>query len=87
MERYAETDKVRKMMLACTGQMLEIEKVMEAYVAFPNEENAQELSNQVDNLETSIQNLKLNLAMVVKQANGVNDEIVVAQTENGILLK
>lgn len=87
MAAFVDIERVRSAALCGIGELVEIVKLAETYAATPTEDNAEALVEAVEKHASQHEGFKLNVATMIKQASGVDDEIAAVQTENGILLR
>lgn len=92
MSKFVELDKVRSSILDGIQTLLALRFAAEAYAAAPTDELGEQLVEAFNKFSGQHEGLKLHLTAIVKQANGVAEEdggreIVVAETQNGFLLK
>ena len=87
MADFVNLNQLRIFILESIDQLLEIRKSAETYAVDPSEDNETKLLAAVDSYENRREGLELHLTHVIKQANGVEDEVMGTQTENGIILE
>jgi hypothetical protein len=80
-------NKVNSNILSAIAQLIRIQHSAEDYVGSPDADNAEALVENMERFANYHDGLKLNLAVMIKEANGESeDEVVGIQTDNGILL-
>jgi hypothetical protein len=86
MSPFIEVGKMRAAVLEAIGHLLQFEKAAAAYATDPSFENGEELVQEYTKVASASDLLKLHLETMVKQANGVTDEVVGEESENGVRL-
>lgn len=86
MSHFIEINKMRTAILEAIGHLLEFEKAAATYSSDPSFDNGEDLVQGYTKVASSSDLLKLHLETMVKQANGVTDEVIGEESENGIRL-
>lgn len=87
MHGIVDMDKFRKSILDSMDHLIKLRAAAEAYSVTPTDDLGEVMVQAFNKFASSSETLDLGLQVLVKQAHGIDDEIVVAQTENGILLR
>lgn len=90
MGNFVELDKVRASILDSIQTLLTLRQAAEVYAAGPSDEAGERLVEAFNKFSSQHDGLNLHLTSIIKNANTIGEdgmEIVVAETQNGILLK
>ena len=86
MADFVDVQSIDQKILATIEELLSIRTAAQDYVKLPNDENSDALAFSVDKFSNHAETLKLNLIVMIKQANGNSDEVLGTETGNGIEL-
>ena len=86
MASFVDLSKIDDEILRGIEQLLSIRAAARQYAGKPDTENSAVLISAVEKFGSDTETLRLNLAVMVKQANDVFEDAIGRETENGVEL-